>query len=417
MNSTVLRGSAVGEARSQHSAVCSALLDAGCSFRFRGTSALDRYFGLTELPFVFVATSADLQTLARLFGELRFPGPEIADCAVSGEDRDWYFFCAGPDCAQPGLLGGFFGKAGGLDGLDSAGSFGILDFFLDPETGRFLDPFGVYPLLKQLRQGLPVQNLLELYRNGGRSAERNRFLLDAALIFSRYDVVSFLSAAELCAAAETLAVERPEPELQRIMLTAILLSERPDRGLELLKTAGFVEAYWNELAQLDDAEHSKEFHPEGNAWKHTLETFRYRKVSGAGTSDPLYDLRLSLGLLLHDTGKPLALSSGRNRFDGHAELGAVVARRFLERLEFSPELVGDVSYLVKNHMLPAALPRLPLSRTEAIMSSRLFPILMELYRCDESSSFKGLDQYYKSSAAYRQFLRRRKNPYRKEGKT
>jgi poly(A) polymerase len=63
-------------------------------------------------------------------------------------------------------------------------------------------------------------------------------------------------------------------------------------------------------------------------------------------------------------------------------------------------------------MLPAALPRLPLVRTGAIMASALFPLLMELYRCDESSSFKGLDGYYQSSAAYPSYLKYRRNPYR-----
>ncbi|MDR0403645.1 MAG: HD domain-containing protein [Treponema sp.] len=383
-------------------AVCSALREGGCSFRFRGISALDRYFGLADLPFVFVETSADLQTLARLFGELRFPGPELADCAVSGGGRDWYFFCAGADAAENRFS----------DGFEPGASFGILDFFLDPQTGRYFDPFGVYPLLRRMRRRVP-EDILR--RNRGFSAERNRFLLDAALILSRY--APFLSAStEICAEAEALDAERPGTELQRIMLTAILLSPGPDRGLELLRAAGFLADNWPELAQLDDAEHSKEFHPEGNAWKHTLETFRYRKASGPDSAGSLHDIRLSLGLLLHDTGKPLALSSGRNRFDGHAEIGAAAARRFLDRLEFPSELINDVCYLVKNHMLPAALPRLPLSRTKAIMDSRLFPVLLELYRCDESSSFKGLDQYYKSSAAYRRFLRLRKNPYRKEGK-
>jgi poly(A) polymerase len=37
---------------------------------------------------------------------------------------------------------------------------------------------------------------------------------------------------------------------------------------------------------------------------------------------------------------------------------------------------------------------------------------MELYRCDESSSFKGLDGYYESSAAYQAYLKHRRNPYR-----
>jgi poly(A) polymerase len=135
-----------------------------------------------------------------------------------------------------------------------------------------------------------------------------------------------------------------------------------------------------------------------------METFRYRKP--AGHNRTAYDLRLSLGLLLHDMGKPLAASSGKRRFAGHAELGAGAARRFLERLDFDAAVIEDIYYLVKNHMIPAALPRLPLTRTRKIMESDLFPTLMELYRCDESSSFKGLDAYYKSSAVYQGYLRK-----------
>jgi poly(A) polymerase len=166
---------------------------------------------------------------------------------------------------------------------------------------------------------------------------------------------------------------------------------------------------------LDDVDHSKEFHPEGNVWKHTLETFRYRKTTGHNPA--AYDLRLSLGLLLHDVGKPLSASSGSRRFNGHAEAGARAARKFLEHLEFDGLFIEDIYYLVKNHMLPAALPRLPLIRTQAILESPLFPTLLELYRCDESSSFKGLDGYYESSAAYQSYLRNRRNPYRfAEGK-
>jgi poly(A) polymerase len=63
-------------------------------------------------------------------------------------------------------------------------------------------------------------------------------------------------------------------------------------------------------------------------------------------------------------------------------------------------------------MLPAALSRLPLRRVEEVIASPLFPSLLELYRCDESSSFKGLDGYYESSAAYRSYLKFRRNPYR-----
>ncbi|MDR1898763.1 MAG: hypothetical protein LBQ55_01990 [Treponema sp.] len=93
-----------------------------------------------------------------------------------------------------------------------------------------------------------------------------------------------------------------------------------------------------------------------------------------------------------------------------------------EDLPFLFADTGAVCYLVKNHMLPAALPRLPLRRVEEVITSPLFPVLLELYRCDESSSFKGLDGYYESSATYQSYLKYRWNPYRsadekKMGKT
>jgi poly(A) polymerase len=200
-----------------------------------------------------------------------------------------------------------------------------------------------------------------------------------------------------------------------LLLTGLLEAANPAPGFELLKSSGFIAAYWPELASLDDVDHSKEYHPEGNVWKHTMETLRYRKSAGSKKkpgSVTSFEPQLSLGLLLHDIGKPLSNSTGSRRFDGHAELGERQARRFLERLGFDTPLIHDVCFLVRNHMLPAALPRLPLIRTGDIMASPLFPALLELYRCDESSSFKGLDGYYQSSATYQSFLRHRHNPYR-----
>jgi poly(A) polymerase len=236
--------------------------------------------------------------------------------------------------------------------------------------------------------------------------------MDGALILARYEAAEMPKAAAADAGLEGFPdagrEQAPGPEAQKALLVSLLLSARPDRGLEFLKRCGFLGELWPELALLDEVDHSKEFHPEGNVWNHTLETFRHRKPAAGGA----YDLRLSLGLLLHDAGKPLSEKSGSRRFDGHAELGAGTARRFLERLDFEAALIDDVFYLVKNHMLPAALPRLPLVRTGEIMASPLFPTLMELYRCDEASSFKGLDGYYESAAAYQAYLRYRRNPYR-----
>ena len=393
-------------------AIAGALHDAGYALRLRGYSALDSYLGVKKpLPFVQAETDADIAVLARLFEGLRFPGVDLADAALEtpvpqantadgkppmGYGQTWYF-----RCGEPG----------------EPPSYALLSFTQDWRTRRFYDPAGLYPLLRALK-GKPLkaegEGLLSWPVGLDPQAGYYRALMDGALILARYGegppgTCADISAADISAGpvmrpllqALQTAPKDPSPclEAQRLLLTGLLVSPRPDWGLEFLKAAGFVDAFWPEIARLDQADHAKEYHPEGNAWNHTLETFRYRKRPG--------DLVLSLALLFHDAGKPLAVSSGAKRFNGHAELGARTARRFLEALEFPPEIAAQVFFLVRNHMLPAALPRLPLSRTAEVLESPLFPTLLELYRCDESSSFKGLEGYYRSSAAYRAYLRQR----------
>jgi poly(A) polymerase len=405
--------------------VSETLVSGGYSVSFRGYSALDRYMGFTPLPFIWAETDADIAVLAKFLEGLRFPGGDLADGAVDTGEQICYFRCIDPE-------------EGAWSPDDSGPSYKLLSLTQDWKTKRFRDPCGLYPLIRELRDGPPKEGGFGSgFRGRGLGASpgvsspeappaepwwegiypgvsRYRAVMDGALILARYSPGDLprkpVFDTLLRSFRDLSAGTPPNPESQRVLLTSILVSPRPDLGLELLKAAGFVETFWPELACLDDVDHSKEYHPEGNVWNHTLETFRYRKP--AIRSRTAYDFRLSLGLLLHDVGKPLAASSGPRRFDGHAEIGARVARKFLERLEFDREIIGDIFYLVKNHMLPAALPRLPLTRTEEVLESPLFPTLMELYRCDESSSFKGPDGYYESSSAYQAYLRYRRNPYR-----
>ena len=416
--------------------ICSSLAAGGYSVVLRGFSALDRYLGLPALPFLWIETNADIAILARFVENLRFPGVEVADGAV---DIPNGIYPNGTSSNETRFNGTCYFRC--LDSLDRGEwketdvSFPLLSFGYDWQTRCFQDPLGVYPLARNLlqknRQELrdkrspPAQgedfsapsweNLIAIneasLEAGGSSIGWYRMIMDGALLLARYDLgseVSHVSAVFTRASGNCPSGPLPGPELQRVFLSCLMVSSRPDRGLEFLKRSGFLDQLWPELGCYDKVDHSKEFHPEGNVWNHTLETFRHRKPGGNGA----FDLCLSLGLLLHDVGKPISAANGNHRFDGHAELGARAAARFLERLEFEPALIQDIFYLVKNHMLPAALKRLPLTRTAEIMASSLFPTLMELYRCDESSSFKGLDGYYENSAAYQTYLRNVRNPYR-----
>jgi poly(A) polymerase len=196
--------------------------------------------------------------------------------------------------------------------------------------------------------------------------------------------------------------ELPPTTYQRDLLASLLSSRRPDKGLVLLERAGFVAAAWPELAEMARIPHVKDYHPEGNVWEHTLETLKYRKRM---------DVVLSLALLLHDAGKPEAEGSGERRFEGHSELGVRVASRFLGRLSFPAALVEDVAFLVRYHMMPAALGQLPPFRTEPVLASPLFPQLLELYRADLCSSYADEAGYYEACRIYQRYLKDRGNPY------
>lgn len=330
-------------------------------------SVLDRYFRRQYSPNVYVYTPASLVELAKVLPNLRYPHLDSWDAAVD-EERTVYFRCG--ESATP----------------DLPVSFPVLGLYYDPVGDVFHDPHDAYERLRAdtIRASGDVGPL--------------QTLIDGAVLLSRYPYEH----ADL-GAGEPTAIDRIPVEKQRMILADILSGESPWDGLELLLEEGFVDAYWPDLASMDSIDHTKDHHPEGNVWRHSLETLRYRKTR---------DLVLTLGLLFHDIGKPFATPTRDNVFDKHANIGASIARRFLRKLEFPEDLVEDVGWLVWNHMFPGALHRLPVGRTESLMSSPLFPILLELYRCDLSSSYRGPEGYYRACRIYRSFLKNRANPFR-----
>jgi poly(A) polymerase len=331
-------------------------------------SSLDRYFGVRQAGPLYLATDSSIVSLARTFDGLEFPGLPLQD-AVAREDGERLVFQCVDSLAEP-----------------LAVPFGVMTLLFDPARGAFLDRAGIYPELRA--PGLT-------FRADGQP--RWLGLCEAARLVSRYHYVAE------GAFGWAPALELPPIEYQRELLSALLDSAFPPKGLALLEQAGFVQAAWPELAKMAAVPHAKDYHPEGNVWQHTMATFEHRKRP---------DRVLSLGLLLHDSGKPDAEATGERRFDGHAEIGARIASRFLARLGYDPSVVSDVEFLVRYHMMPAALKSLPPFRTDPILASPQFPRLLELYRADLCSSWRDEEGYYEACRLYRAWSKRRGNPYR-----
>lgn len=337
-------------------------------------SALDRYFRRPDAPIVHVTVRGDLVTLARAVPGLEFPGLDHVDAAAWDGARRIYFQVVDPE-SKP-----------------RPQTFRVLNLLYDPERDRYLDPYDDYVALR----GALLEPTDEPYSPLHR-------VMDAAVALSRYRHELPVDSLAPVASFPPLS-----PETLRSLLVGILTGPSPWRGLELLKHAGFVDAYLPDLTGMSGTAHSKEHHPEGDVWTHSLGTFKYRRSN---------DLALTLALLLHDSGKPHATPDGGRRFDGHAEIGASISGRLLRRLEFPEPLVEDVRWLVVKHMFPGALHRLPTFRTERLMADSRFPTLLELYRCDLESTWRGPDGYYRACKIYRDYLRNSANPYRDaEGK-
>jgi poly(A) polymerase len=332
-------------------------------------SALDRYYHLPQEMGTHLTVFCDLVTLAREVSDLEFPGLAYADAAAWADGSRVYFQCI-DDLPRPPQQ-----------------TFRTLNLLYDPEKQRYVDPYDDYRALRSA--------VLEPTDYPHDPLQR---LMDAAVCVSRYP--------------QTIDTRLLEPiddymelptEALRRLLSGVLTGTKPWEGLRLLKEFGFVEAYWPELAAMEGTAHSKEHHPEGDVWTHSLETFRYRRSN---------DLVLTLALLLHDSGKPRAVQTAQRRFDQHAEIGGRLATRLLRRMRYGDDVVDSVRWLIANHMYPGALHRLPTRRTSRLMNDQLFPLLLEIYRCDLESTYRPPEGYYRACKIYRDFLRNSANPFR-----
>lgn len=354
--------------------IVAALAGARIPFREYGLTAIDSYCGFSmKKPLKFFLVEGGIVDLARTFEALNYPSLPYADASLGAETAgiEARFLC--------------------VDDIEAiqGDSLAFTDFRRNPLDGRYFDPRGIYPILK--RRSFTVDK-----------SQGENVLFEAAAFLSR-----------LIPDKETEIPLLPLPDppsalWQRDLLSLILQAPNSAQALEFLRKSGFIKAFWPDLAALLLVDHAKDCHPEGGGWSHTMEALGYRKSQ---------DLTVSLAILLHDVGKPLSEANEGRRFDKHAEIGAKVASRFLRSLDFDAKTIADVAFMIRWHMLPAALPRIPISNVSDIVLDSRFTDLLELFRCDEFSTFKGPDTYYASCAAYKAFMKNAKNPYRdKDGR-
>ena len=162
------------------------------------------------------------------------------------------------------------------------------------------------------------------------------------------------------AEAQTSRLARVSTERIRDELHKLLLSPRPDRGLDLLQDWGLQHAVLPELSPLHQCVAGQQ---RPDVWRHTLLTLREmgrrRGLPGMEQLDTEDQwARVGWSLLLHDIAKPATLArkpDGSPSFHGHEVLGAKMADTCLQRLRCSRSLRRDVTHLIRWHLRPGLL--------------------------------------------------------------
>ena len=128
-----------------------------------------------------------------------------------------------------------------------------------------------------------------------------------------------------------------EAAQMRDMLSAALLADDPTDPLLRLVRSGWAERIVPELPALRLEQDP--IHRHKDVLAHTV----------AVTAKTSADLRLRLAALFHDIGKPDTRSyvHGKVTFHQHEAVGARITRRRLKALDYPPDVVADVTELVR----------------------------------------------------------------------
>lgn len=242
------------------------------------------------------------------------------------------------------------------------------------KDGSYYDPFdGVGDLKrKTLRATSPAfkDDPLRVLR-GMQFASRFGFKMDPLTIQYCRDVYNEFP---------SLSGERIYEEWKKWALRGVY----PELGLDVLYETGWINAF-PELASLVGCAQNPEWHPEGDVWTHTKAVCREASEASRNFKPELNEderVILMFAALCHDFGKPATTypdENGRLRSLGHAEAGAPLARRFLERMKAPKRIVNAVEPLVSHHMASHDVDHAPSARAIRRLARRLSPANIKLW--------------------------------------
>jgi poly(A) polymerase len=260
--------------------------------------------------------------------------------------------------------------------------FTINGLMMDPRSGEVLDFVGGQA---DLDAGL----VRAIGDPALRFAEDKLRMLRAVRFAARF---SYAIEPATLAAIRAAAAQISEVSAERIRdeLTKLLSEGAAKRGFELLDATGLLSVLLPEIAAMKGVPQPPQYHPEGDVWIHTL-----LMLEGLPAGVPP---TMAWGVLLHDVGKPPTFvsaeaSGDRIRFNGHAEVGTLMAGEICGRLRFSRADTEQIEALVANHMKFKDVFRMRPATLKRFVRLPNFDEHLGLHRLDCLSSHRHLAAY------------------------
>lgn len=268
--------------------------------------------------------------------------------------------------------------------------------YLDPLTENFIDIFGAISEIEKNKLSL-INSSVEILKSEPFTA------LKSITTAACYQIIPDARYFEAIKSAANYFSYNKEmmPDIKN-ELSVILTQKNPYIGIWLLSESGFLGKIFPEIEKLKNIPHEKDFHPEGNAYEHTIECFKYLEKPS---------LELALAVLFHDAGKVNTIQpkNARYKFPNHALIGARIAAKALNRIGFDKECIKKTEFMINFHMFPPVIPNMPIHRTRDILDSENFDDLMKLYWADLSSSYTPPNDYFNTKSFYETYIKKKNN--------
>lgn len=174
----------------------------------------------------------------------------------------------------------------------------------------------------------------------------------------------------------TISPERIQEELNKLLVKA----KYPSAGFRLMQQVGLLEKILPELADAVGVAQPGGYHAY-DVFEHSILT---------ADSAPR-ELVIRLAALLHDVSKPETKvpTEGGATFYGHEKRGARVAKRALQRLRYSNQIIEQVTLLIDKHMFTTGVTDKGLRRLIRKMGEELVFPLLDLRRADVIAQGRG----------------------------